>query len=110
MRESKKTMIDTYNPVPHDAAFVEKLLSNPEVCREYERLENSGEFKLLDEVLAARQSAGLTQEQIAKRMKVRKSAVVRLENALMLGKDSLSMGELKKYANAVGKKVEVHLV
>jgi hypothetical protein len=32
---------DAYNPVPHDAAFVEKLLSNPEVRREYERLENS---------------------------------------------------------------------
>lgn len=32
---------DAYNPVPHDAAFVEKLLSNPEVRLEYERLENS---------------------------------------------------------------------
>jgi hypothetical protein len=32
---------DAYNPVPHDAAFVEKLLSNPEVRHEYERLENS---------------------------------------------------------------------
>ena len=31
---------DTYNPVPHDAAFVEKLLSNPEVRSEYERIEN----------------------------------------------------------------------
>lgn len=101
---------DSYNPVPHDAAFVEKLLSNPEVRLEYERLENSDEFKLLDEILAARQSAGLTQEQIAKRMKVRKSAVVRLESALMSGKDSLSMGALRKYANAVGKKLEVHLV
>jgi DNA-binding XRE family transcriptional regulator len=101
---------DTYNPVPHDAAFVEKLLSNPEVRSEYERIENEGEFKLLDEILAARKSAGLTHEQIAKRMGTRKSAVVRLENALISGKDTLSLGALKKYANAVGKKVEVHLV
>jgi DNA-binding XRE family transcriptional regulator len=101
---------DTYNPVPHDAAFVEKLLSNPEVRSEYERIENEGEFKLLDEILAARKSADLTHEQIAKRMGTRKSAVVRLENALISGKDTLSLGALKKYANAVGKKVEVHLV
>jgi hypothetical protein len=32
---------DAYNPVPHDAAFVEKLLSNREVRHEYEQLENS---------------------------------------------------------------------
>jgi hypothetical protein len=43
-------------------------------------------------------------------MGTRKSAVVRLENALISGKDTLSLGALKKYANAVGKKVEVHLV
>ena len=90
--------------------LVARMLENENVRREYERLENSGEFKLLDEILAARQSAGLTQEQIAKRMGTRKSAVVRLENALVSGKDSLSMGALKKYANAVGKKLEVHFV
>lgn len=101
---------DAYNPVPHDTAFVEKLLSNPEVRCEYERLENSGEFKLLDEILSARQSAGLTQAQVAKRMKTKVHKVARLESALMSGKNSLSMGELKKYATAVGKKLEVHFV
>jgi hypothetical protein len=43
--------------------LVAKMLENENVRREYEQLENSGEFKLLDEILAARQSAGLTQTQ-----------------------------------------------
>lgn len=90
--------------------LIAKMLENKNVRYEHERLENEGEFKLLDEILAARKSAGLTHEQIAKRMGKRKSAVVRLENALISGKDTLSLGALKKYANAVGKKVEVHLV
>ena len=73
--------------------LIAKMLENKNVRYEHERIENEGEFKLLDEILAAR-----------------KSAVVRLENALISGKDTLSLGALKKYANAVGKKVEVHLV
>lgn len=73
--------------------LIAKMLENKNVRYEHERIENEGEFKLLDEILAAR-----------------KSAVVRLENALISGKDTLSLSALKKYANAVGKKVEVHLV
>jgi ribosome-binding protein aMBF1 (putative translation factor) len=90
--------------------LVAKMLENENVRREYERLENSGEFKLLDEILAARKTAGLTQAQVAERMKTKVHKVARLESALMSGKNSLSMGELKKYANAVGKKLEVHFV
>lgn len=86
-----------------------KALQNKEVLTEYERL-NREEFAILDEMLAARRAAGLTQAQIAERMGTKAPAVVRLESALASGKHSPSLNTLRKYAAALGKRVEVHLV
>ncbi|MFZ9409837.1 MAG: helix-turn-helix domain-containing protein, partial [Burkholderiaceae bacterium] len=68
------------------------------------------EFAILDEILTARKAAGLTQAQIAKRMGTQTPAIARLESALATGKHSPSLNTLKRYAEALGKKVEVHLV
>ncbi|EGY29191.1 hypothetical protein Rin_00008550 [Candidatus Regiella insecticola 5.15] len=46
----------------HDE-LIAKMLTNPAVCAEHERLE-CGEFALLDEILGARHNAGLTQAQL----------------------------------------------
>jgi hypothetical protein len=43
-------------------------------------------------------------------MGTKTAAVARLENALITGKQSPSLETLRKYAAAVGKKLEVHLV
>ncbi|KHL68640.1 XRE family transcriptional regulator [Pseudomonas flexibilis] len=86
-----------------------KALEDPEARTEYERL-NREEFALLDEMLAARRAAGLTQAQVAERMGTKAPAVARLENALASGKHSPSLDTLRKYAAALGKRVEVHLV
>ncbi|MBS4099340.1 MAG: helix-turn-helix transcriptional regulator [Sulfuricella sp.] len=86
-----------------------KALSDPEVRAEYERL-NREEFAILDEMLAARREAGLTQAQIAERMGTKAPAVARLERALASGKHSPSITTLRKYAAALGKRLEVHLV
>ncbi|HTO18575.1 MAG TPA: helix-turn-helix transcriptional regulator [Pseudomonas sp.] len=86
-----------------------KALEDPEARAEYERL-NREEFALLDEMLAARRAAGLTQAQVAERMGTKAPAVARLENALASGKHSPSLDTLRKYAAALGKRVEVHLV
>lgn len=99
---------DTYQPVPHDAVFRERLLSDPEVKAAYDATVT--EYAILDEILSARRAAGLTQAQVAERMGTKASAVARLENALVSGKHSPSIGTLRKYAAAVGKKLEVHLV
>ena len=64
-----------------------KALEDPEARTEYERL-NREEFALLDEMLAARRAAGLTQAQVAERMGTKAPAVARLENALASGKHS----------------------
>ena len=86
-----------------------RALADSEVQAEYERL-NREEYALLDEMLAARHAAGLTQAQIAERMGTKAPAVTRLENALASGKHSPSLETLRKYAAAVGKTLEVRLV
>ncbi|MDX3895724.1 helix-turn-helix transcriptional regulator [Pusillimonas sp.] len=84
-------------------------LSDPEVRTEYERIERE-EMPMLDAILKARSEAGLTQAQVAERMGTKAPAVARLENALVTGKHSPSVATLKKYAAALGKKLEVRFV
>jgi DNA-binding XRE family transcriptional regulator len=86
-----------------------KALQNPTVSAEYERL-NREEFAILDEMLAARRAAGLSQAQVAERMGTKAPAVTRLESSLASGKHSPSIDTLRKYAAALGKRVEVHFV
>lgn len=86
-----------------------KALADPEVLSEYERL-NREEFVILDEMLAARREAGLTQTQVAEKMGTKAPAVARLEASLASGKHSPSIETLRKYAHALGKRLEVHLV
>jgi transcriptional regulator with XRE-family HTH domain len=63
----------------------------------------------LDILLKARQDAGLTQAQVAERMGTQPPAVARLERALATGKHSPSLATLRKYAQAVGKKLVLQL-
>ncbi|MDR1275129.1 MAG: helix-turn-helix transcriptional regulator [Candidatus Accumulibacter sp.] len=85
------------------------ILSDPVVRAEYERIERE-EMPMLDAILKARTEAGLTQTEVAKRMGTKAPAVARLENALVTGKPSPSLTTLKKYAQALGKKLEIRFV
>ena len=89
--------------------MVSKMLKNSAVKDELDNL-NRGEFAILDEILSARKAAGLSQAQIAKRMGTQAPAIARLESALATGKHSPSLSTLRKYAAALGKRVELHLV
>lgn len=73
-----------------------QALQNPEVKNEYDQLEN--EFKLIDQLFTMRAKAGLTQEQVAKKMNTRKSNISRLES----GNSNPSWSTLQKYAHACG--------
>jgi ribosome-binding protein aMBF1 (putative translation factor) len=88
--------------------FTEKLLSDPEVKKEYDRLEP--EFSLLDELLNARASSGLSQAEIAQRMGTKPPAVSRLIASVANDKHSPSIATLRKYAAACGMKLQIHLV
>ncbi len=85
-----------------------KALQNPKVAEEYEKLEE--EFSLLKQMLAARHQAGLTQADIAQKMGTKATALTRLESSLSNGKHSPSLSTLRKYAKAVGYRLEVKLI
>ena len=95
-----------YRPVAHDHdQFLAKAMKRKGFREAYDEL--ADEYCLVRELLSARSRAGLTQEQVAQSMGTTKSAVSRLE---AIGKHSPSVSTLKKYAQAVGCQVEIHLV
>jgi transcriptional regulator with XRE-family HTH domain len=61
-------------------------------------------------MVQARQAAGLSQAQVAKRMGTKPPAVARLESSLSSGKHSPSLATLRKYAEAVGCHLDIRLV
>lgn len=87
-------------------AFKARALARPDVRREYEGLKE--EFEILDEIFKARADAGLTQAELAARIGTTQFAVARLETAM--GKHSPSIGTLKRYASALGYRLQVRLV
>jgi transcriptional regulator with XRE-family HTH domain len=85
-----------------------KALKNKAVRNEYDSLEP--EFALLRQILKARQTQGLSQAEIAKRMGTKSPAVTRFESSLTSGKHSPSISTVKKYAKALNCHLEIRLV
>jgi DNA-binding XRE family transcriptional regulator len=86
----------------------EKALKKPRVAKAYKNLEP--EFTLLKRMLSARTSAGLSQNDVAKRMGTKSPAIARLERSLGTGEHSPSVLTLTKYAKAVNCRLEINLV
>ncbi|MBF0624887.1 MAG: helix-turn-helix transcriptional regulator [Magnetococcales bacterium] len=100
---------ERYEPVPFDVeATTAEWLTDPEFKAAYEALDN--EFRLFDELLAARKNAGMTQAQVAERMGSKPPAVARLESGGGKAKHSPSIATLRRYAEAVGCRLEIRLV
>jgi transcriptional regulator with XRE-family HTH domain len=78
-----------------------RLLKDPEVRKEYDALEE--EFALILAVAKARARAGLSQAQLAKRMKTTQSAVARLES----GRGMPSTRTLGRFAKATGHRLKI---
>lgn len=91
----------------HDE-MVAEWMKDPEFKIEYDSLEE--EFALLDEVLKARKRAGLTQDEIAARMGTKAPAVARIESGGGSKRHSPSIATLRRYAKAVGCKLEIKLI
>jgi predicted transcriptional regulator len=87
--------------------LVKKMLARPAVKAEYDA--QAEEFLLLDELLRARRRAGLTQGEVAARMGTKTPAVARLEAGGGKQGHSPSLATLRKYARAVGCRLEVRL-
>jgi len=88
--------------------LVKKMLKNPAVQAEHDAQAEA--FALLDELLRARQRAGLTQAEVAERMGTKTPAVARLEAGGGSQRHSPSVATLRKYASAVGCRLEIKLL
>ncbi len=88
--------------------MVERWKKDPAFAAAYSDLET--ELALLRQLLMARQQAGLSQAEVAKKMGTKGPAVTRLETSLSESWHSPTVATLKKYAAAVGCKLEIRLV
>jgi ribosome-binding protein aMBF1 (putative translation factor) len=80
-----------------------RLLANPKVKAEYDAL--APEFEIAAELLKARLRAGLSQAELATRMRTSQSTIARLES----GQTLPSTKTLLRYAEATGSKFHVRL-
>ncbi len=85
--------------------FREELAGDKELDELYQR--ELRKLKLANQILAARQTAGLSQAALAKRIGTQQSGVARMEAASC---SSYTMVTLAKIAAATGFKLEVRLV
>jgi ribosome-binding protein aMBF1 (putative translation factor) len=76
-------------------------MKDPEYRREYEAL--GEEFALVAALIAARTRAGLTQEEVAQRMKTTQAVIARLEG----GGSKPSTRTLQRYAEATGSRLKI---
>jgi transcriptional regulator with XRE-family HTH domain len=92
---------------PHDE-MIATWKKDPAFRQEYDAL--AEEFALFDALVSARQQAGLTQTEVAERMGTKTPAVARLEAGGGRQHHAPSLATLRKYAAAVGCRLEVKLV
>lgn len=78
-------------------------MKEPGYRKEYEALEK--EFALIAMLAKARERTGLSQAQLAKRMKTTQSAIARLES----GRGKPSTRTLARFAKATGHKLKISL-
>ena len=80
-----------------------KWEKDPEFQKEFKAL--APEFALARELIEARIKAGLSQSEVAARMGTSQPTVARLESG-----HRPSLNTVERYAEAVGMRVEIHLV
>jgi ribosome-binding protein aMBF1 (putative translation factor) len=84
--------------------FKQKLLKNEDVRKEYERL--SPRYKIISEIIGARMKKKMSQEDLAKKVGTKQSAIARLES----GNTNPSIDFLEKIAKATEGKLQVRIV
>jgi len=90
---------------PTFANFKKKALQNEEVRKEYNALKPL--FTIKKQLVAARISKGLTQDEIAKKIGTSKSNISRLES--LNNSYMPNLATLIKYAQALGMRLDIEL-
>jgi len=86
-----------------DKYISKRKKKDPEFARGFE--EGYEEFKIGVVLKQARQQAGLTQEQLAKMLQTKKTAISRIENHAQ----DIKLSTIQKVAKALGKSLEITL-
>ena len=95
------TKLERKNISPGEASYLdwkEKFLSDPQKRAIYE--EEAAKSELWLQLVEARQSASLTQEQMAERIGVSQAQISRIEKE---GYDAYTLTTLRRYVQALGK-------
>ncbi len=86
------------------AEMKKKWKRDPAFQKAYDSLKP--EFDLARRMISARGRAGVSQAEVARRMKTTQSVVARLES----GRGTPSLTSLTRYASAVGHRLDVRLI
>lgn len=81
--------------------FLKESLKNPKIKAEYDR--QQPEFAVISAIIDARVKKGITQEQLAKKLGTKQSAIARLES----GRANPSILFLKKLAQALNSNLQI---
>src|SRR5688500_6497922 len=92
---------------PSHSSFVTKALKNPEVKAEYDSL--MLEYQVVSEFIRARKRTRKTQQEVAELMETTASVISRIENAGSKKHHSPSLETLRRYADAIGCRLEIKL-
>jgi DNA-binding XRE family transcriptional regulator len=114
-RNRKSTWLNNEKPITYpvkeehsmsdlQAYISERKKSDPEFAEGYE--EGLRSFKIGVLLKQAREKAGLTQDEVARQLNTKKTAVSRIENHA----EDIRLSTLEKYARAFGKKLRIELV
>jgi DNA-binding XRE family transcriptional regulator len=85
-------------------SFRKKLLSDPDVLKEYEA--HKAEYEIATTLIKARLASKMTQADVAKKMHTSQAQVARLES----GHHFPSIHSIHKYAQAVNRKILLSIV
>ncbi len=87
---------------------LEKLITNLKKNPDFSNGFESGytEFKIGVLLKEARLTAGMTQEEIANKIKTKKANISRIENHA----EDIKLSTLEKFASAVGKRIEIRII
>lgn len=81
--------------------FLQEQLKNPEFKKEYEALEP--EFSIIQAMINARRSAGMTQKQLAEKTGISQGDISKMEN----GNGNPSLRTLQRLADGMGMRLNI---
>lgn len=88
----------------NDSDFKKQMLSNPDVKREYDALEE--EFDIIQAMIDSRKKQKITQKELSERTGITQADISRIEN----GTRNPSLEMLKRLAKGLGMRLRVEII